>query len=545
MNKYSSVKVRETGKNMKVLISSEIAPEIEERMIIKWQNWLDIIARLAKIPAALIMKLNEETIEVFLKSNTANNPYTKQEKVKLGCGLYCENVIGTNQKLLISDATENLTWNINNPDLDLNMISYLGYPLNWPDGKIFGTICILDNKENQFSKDLDDLLFNMKQSIESDLELLLSKQTLLESEEKFKSLFNLLPLPAVFTDYESSRIIDFNNKLLELTGFTKDELLHKTAVSLGLVDQSFRNNILSVIHNKGLAGGVEVSFPTPKNGIMHFLLSSTKFNLKGEEKLISTLLDVTQNKKQMEILKESEKKLSKLIATKNKFFSIIAHDLMDPFNTLLGFSHILTEAIINDEKKESQEYANYITQAAQKIFNLLQNLLIWSRTQSGNINLNPALVNMDDLIHNSVKLLELRAKNKKIAIRIITEKNLKAFLDVNMISTVIRNLAMNAVKFTENGGSVTIKAKSINNGINISVADTGTGIEKKQLKYLFSLEKSNHFKGTNDETGTGLGLIICKEFVTLHNGKIRVKSEPGKGSKFQFWIPDRLNELAS
>ncbi len=537
MERHSSIKVRETGKTMKVRITSAVAPEIDDRVIAKWQKWLDLVARLAHIPAALIMKLNEDTIEVFLKSNSTGNPYKRNEKTNLGCGLFCENVIGTRRKLLISDASTNIDWKINNPDIDLNMISYLGYPINWPDGEIFGTICILDNKENQFSKDLDELLFNLKQNIESDLELLLSKQTLSESEEKFRLLFNFLPHPVAFTDYATGRILEFNDKLLEITGFTKNDILNKTTVGLGFIDQSARDKIVAEIHDKGNAEGIEISFPTPAHGLMHFLLFSAKIKLKGEEKLITTLLNITENKRHMETLQQSEKQLRELNATKNKFFSIIGHDLMDPFNALLGFNQLLIEALKNEENTDSLEYANYIQQSAQRIINLLQSLLIWTRTQSGNFNYTPHLVTIEELVSDAVKILTPNARIKRIELLTEIGKDTKAMLDYNMISTVIRNLVMNAIKFTGEGGTITIKANCRNNRLHVTVSDTGIGIEKKYLNQLFTLDKSISANILNDERGSGLGLIICNEFITFHNGKIWAESTPGKGSDFHFWIP--------
>jgi GAF domain-containing protein len=136
-------------------------------------------------------------------------------------------VIGTQSKLLIPDATANPLWCFNNPGVDLNLISYLGYPLNWPDGEVFGTICILDNKENQFTKNIDEFLFNLKQNIESDLELLISKQLLTESEEKFRLLFDLMPQPTFIIDAKDITIEDINQKMKEITEFPKNNIIVK------------------------------------------------------------------------------------------------------------------------------------------------------------------------------------------------------------------------------------------------------------------------------------------------------------------------------
>ncbi len=169
MERYSRVNIRDKNQVKQVRISSLLKPEIEESIINKWQSLIDTAARIVGVPSGLIMKLNEDTIEVFLKSNTEGNPYERGEKADLVYGLYCETVIGSQQKLLVADARKSSVWSQNNPDIGLNMVSYLGFPLNWPDGEVFGTVCFLDNKENKYNKDFEDLLNQLKQHIENDL----------------------------------------------------------------------------------------------------------------------------------------------------------------------------------------------------------------------------------------------------------------------------------------------------------------------------------------------------------------------------------------
>jgi GAF domain-containing protein len=187
-DRYSNITIRETGEKKQVKISSALKPVIDNSVIEKWQSLIDITAKIAKVPAGLIMKLNEDTIEVFIKSRTSGNPYKAGEEAKLVYGLYCETVIGTQNKLLVPDATKSPVWKDNNPDVDINMISYLGFPINWPDGEVFGTVCLLDNKENQYSQDYIDFLNQVKLHIEADLQLLISKQELEEANATLEQL---------------------------------------------------------------------------------------------------------------------------------------------------------------------------------------------------------------------------------------------------------------------------------------------------------------------------------------------------------------------
>lgn len=187
-NRYSNITVRENNQQKKVVIGSELKPEIESSIIKKWQSLIDAAAKLTDVPSALIMKLNEETIEVFLKSDTEGNPYEQGEHADLVYGLYCETVIGTQDKLLIPDAIKSKIWKENNPDVDINMISYLGFPINWPDGEVFGTVCLLDSKENHYQQLFNDYLYQVKLHIETDLKLLVKNQEL-DQLNKVKSRF--------------------------------------------------------------------------------------------------------------------------------------------------------------------------------------------------------------------------------------------------------------------------------------------------------------------------------------------------------------------
>ncbi|MBN2780399.1 MAG: PAS domain S-box protein [Candidatus Marinimicrobia bacterium] len=175
-SRTATVSVRNGNRQEKVRITSKLKPQVPSEIIQKWQSLLDVSAKVINVPVALIMQLHEKHIEVFLKSNTPGNPYKSGEKAELVYGLYCETVIGTQEMLLLPDARKDPLWNKNNPDIDLNMISYLGFPLNWPDGEVFGTVCLLDSKKNTYGKDTVELFGKIRDIIESDLEKMLDDQ---------------------------------------------------------------------------------------------------------------------------------------------------------------------------------------------------------------------------------------------------------------------------------------------------------------------------------------------------------------------------------
>jgi signal transduction histidine kinase len=238
-----------------------------------------------------------------------------------------------------------------------------------------------------------------------------------------------------------------------------------------------------------------------------------------------------------EKLTKSEKNLMALNATKDKFFSIIAHDLKNPFNALLGFSELLEKNYETYSKAEIKEYINVIYESSQSLFKLLDNLLQWSRTQTGSISYTPEQFHLLPIIKQEISYLQLNADKKKITVKILVDDTISVFADKNIISTVVRNLVNNAIKFTNSNGRVEIWAREIKSEIEISVTDTGIGIDLDDLDKLFQLSSSLSNKGTANEEGTGLGLLLCKEFIERNGGRIWAKSNKGKGSTFFFTLP--------
>lgn len=232
-----------------------------------------------------------------------------------------------------------------------------------------------------------------------------------------------------------------------------------------------------------------------------------------------------------------EKELKGLNKTKDKLFSIIAHDLRSPFSTILGFADILnTEPdSINSAKKE--EIIQHIYYQTKETLSQLDNLLCWAKTQLEQIKFSPEELNLSLIITSIIESLKLTAQNKNITINYLQPSLIIAYADKNMLTSILRNLLTNSIKFTNYGGQVNVETKLFNNRIEVSISDNGVGMDANVIENLFSLDINNNSKGTANEKGSGLGLILCKEFVEKHNGKIWVDSTLGKGSKFSFTIP--------
>ncbi len=249
------------------------------------------------------------------------------------------------------------------------------------------------------------------------------------------------------------------------------------------------------------------------------------------------LKEVEMRKKVEEELRQSEQKLRELNATKDKFFSIIAHDLKNPIGAFKNVLELLYENFNDFTKEEILEIIEPLKESSTQLFSLLENLLLWSRAQTGRIQIEPIEFDIVDLIRQNINLLQLQAANKQIKIEMDVPERIFVLADINSITTVLRNLISNAIKFTQPNGKIVVSATSKNNFAEVCVEDTGVGMSKETMEKLFRIDVHHTSLGTANEKGTGLGLIVCKEFVEANGGQIWVESKEGKGSKFYFTIP--------
>jgi signal transduction histidine kinase len=250
---------------------------------------------------------------------------------------------------------------------------------------------------------------------------------------------------------------------------------------------------------------------------------------------------LTQKNKELEAtlhkLKESELNLKELNSTKDKFFSIIGHDLRNPLNALLGFSELISGNSRSYTMEEIRKYNKIINDSARNIHQLIENLLEWSRSQAGNIDFSPKLCNLLPVTNDIQNIFNIQIRKKNITVLNNIPENLNVFADKNLLSTILRNLVSNAIKFTPPGGYITLSAEKSDGKVDISVSDTGIGMSRHQINNMFQLDTHITKTGTSQEKGTGLGLILCKEFIEIHKGTIHIESEPDKGSIFTFSLP--------
>jgi PAS domain S-box-containing protein len=369
--------------------------------------------------------------------------------------------------------------------------------------------------------------------VEKDLRLKKDELSLLSKalEQSFNSV--------LITDLKG--VIEFvNPRFLQLTGYSSNEMIgtDTSILSSGFHDQSFYNELWKTL----LAGQIwQGEFYNKRKDGSCFWDSTTISPVFDDEgrmvKFLAIKEDITIRKAQEEALIQSERKLRELNATKDKFFSIVAHDLMNPFNALLGFVGLQKESIRKNDTEQSLQYSGVIEQSTRRIFELLQNLLLWSKSQSGRIVYTPAYVPIAELVMNTVNQLSSVARNRDIHFDLDFNESESVYLDFNMISTVLRNLISNAIKFSSTGDRIAVRVKRTEKGHLFEVVDNGVGIEPQLQPQLFDLERALGKGEHNGRVSTGLGLVLSAEFVQHHQGTIGVESTPGHGSRFWFEIP--------
>lgn len=253
--------------------------------------------------------------------------------------------------------------------------------------------------------------------------------------------------------------------------------------------------------------------------------------------VIVIVRNIGERKKAEAEIKLKNQELEKLNSTKDKFFSIIAHDLKSPFNSIVGFSDLLVNQIKQNDLEAIDHYAEIIHKSSNQAMELLTNLMEWSRSQTDRMAFKPEVCDLFVLINETICILLEVAREKSIEIISNVRVGTMVYADKAMLATVLRNLLANAIKFTNPGGWIKLTVQQNTDEIVVSVLDNGIGISASNIEKLFRIDENFSTSGTNKEQGTGLGLILCKEFIEKHGGRIWVESSKGQGSAFRFLLP--------
>ena len=358
------------------------------------------------------------------------------------------------------------------------------------------------------------------------------------SETRYRRLFESAKGGIMILDYNTGRIIDVNPFLIELLGYSCEEFIGKELWEIGLfrdvVDS--KNSFMELQLNEYIRFE-DMPIKTKSGRQINVEIVSNVYKIDNNNVIQCYIRDITKRKLAEEKLKETMIQLRELNATKDKFFSIIAHDLRSPFTAIIGYAELLKEQMEKRNYDELEEYIEIIRTSSWRSMDFLTNLLEWARSQTGIMKFNPQQIEISSLINDTKGLLSDSALQKSIEVKVMLLQDFRIYADISMIKATLRNLLSNAIKFTNPGGLIVIETNYTDSLSVVSVSDNGIGIKKESLKKLFRIEESRSTSGTNGELGTGLGLLLCNDFVKRHGGKIWAESEEGKGSRFIFTIP--------
>ena len=324
--------------------------------------------------------------------------------------------------------------------------------------------------------------------------------------------------------------------------YTKDEFVDLSLQSIGANEKNEFIDVQSIL-KQVYETGTSASFnfwAVRKNGeIFPKDVFVNKGKYFGKDVLIATARDITEQNQAEERIKSKNEELQKINAEKDKFFSIIAHDLRSPFAAFLGLTQMMVQDLPSLKLDNIQEIALLMRDSATNLHRLLENLLQWSRLQQGMVAFDPHYFLLVEKINSSLRPVMEIASNKGVEIVVNIPDGMFVLADENMLESTIRNLVTNAVKFTDKGGKILVSAQAeTQSGVQISIKDTGIGMNEKTLENLFRIGELNCRPGTNGEPSTGLGLILCKDFVERHGGKIWAESTEFMGSTFHILLPN-------
>lgn len=355
-----------------------------------------------------------------------------------------------------------------------------------------------------------------------------------KAETSYKKFLDNIPI-GIYRTTVAGELIFANKQLLKIFNYTNRSDIKNVADTF--IDKNYRKQKLKHwIEQEEYSDEFEIK--TSDGRVIYVRDAGHLVKENGKPMYFDGALEDITEKKAL------EKKLNELNTSKNKFFSILSHDLKGAFGQFIGATDLILDEINNFDKEQIENIVKLLNEQAERSYKLLENLLDWSKSQEGILKFQPEPIDLYVLINEIIEYYSQAAKKKFINLLLKLKGHLIVYADKYMLSTVLRNLVSNAIKFTDKGGIVSVSAREVvdiegfvGKVLEVSVEDTGVGIEKERIENIFNLEGNYSTKGTGGEQGTGLGLVLCKEFIEKHGGKIWVDSELGKGSIFKFIIP--------
>jgi PAS domain S-box-containing protein len=362
----------------------------------------------------------------------------------------------------------------------------------------------------------------------------LAEIRLLESQQRYLALFNNSQ-DAIILENERGEILDVNNASSEMFGYEREEMIGMLTKNLSADSKSFYNIFSSKkeLNNQP----TEILAKLKNGGMLPIEISAAAFTLGNQKLFISTARDISDRKKTEEKIKLYTSELKELNAQKDRLFSILAHDLKSPLSALIGYTDLLESEYSLIDDKEKIEYINSIGQVSRNLNHLLETILEWSIIQKDKISLKPRSVYLKEEVDKIIQLFKISLHEKNIIVVNRIKEDQIVNIDLNILHTLVRNFISNAIKFSRKSGRVVVNSKIKNGDLELSVEDSGVGMNQQTLKKIFTNGSNTPSRGTKNELGSGLGLLICKELVEKIEGQIWAKSTKDQGSKFIVSVP--------
>ena len=516
--------------------------EVPSEIIRKWQEIVNLLAEIMHVPSASIMRVDPPDIKVFVSSTSEGNPC---EPGALDTGPYCEIVMKTGQPLLIPDALENEAWKAN-PHVRLGMISYLGVPIGWPDGRIFGTICVRDNKRNEYSEAYLKLLLHFRDMLQADLKSLARLHGEIEEREtKIRRLVDSNILGVFIWDFDG-RILEANDEFLRMVGYDREDLISGRIRWADLTPPDWRDRNNARIEQQKSSGRFEPfekEYARKDGSRVPVLIGGAIFE-EGGNQGVAYVLDLTERKRIEAEARENEQRYREAqlelahanrVATMGQLTASIAHEVNQPLAAVVANG----EACLGWLRRGTPD-VNAACRSVEWIIadgNRASEVIRRVRSLANKTSVEKVPLDVNDVVRETIPLVQHELISHQVLLRMELAPTLPMILgDRIQLQQVIINLVMNGIEsmqsITDRPRELLVRSRQDEaQQVLVSVTDCGVGISAENADQLFTA-----FYTTKPD-GMGMGLSICQSIIDAHGGRLWATTCEPRGALFQFTIP--------
>jgi PAS domain S-box-containing protein len=533
-------------------VSVPHASQVPSEIVVKWQEIVDLLAEIIHVPSALIMRAEPPNIKVFVSSESKGNPYEPNELAPLNTGLYCETVMKTRLPLLVADALRDESWK-SNPDIKLGMISYLGVPISWPDGEIFGTICVLDNKSNAYSELFLRLLIQWRDVLQADLRSIArSDRELAEREAKIRRLVDSNIIGIVIFELDG-QIIDANEAFLRMVGYDHEDLVFGRVSWTAMSPPEWRRSeteAAAELRSTGTVQPFEREYFRKDGSRLPVLIGVASFEA-SENQAVAFVLDLTERKRAEAEARESERRYHEMeivlahanrVATLGQLTASIAHEVNQPIAATITNAETalrwLADQSPNWEKsRQAVDRALKDGRRAAAIVDRIRDLVKKAPAKKDSLEVNEAILEV-------IALTRAEMLKNGVSHRVQLATRLPRIQgDRVQLQQVILNLILNAVEAmseVRNGPrDLLICSEAEADGLRVAVRDSGPGLSQAGAERAFEAFY------TTKPSGLGMGLSICRSIVEAHGGRLWTTPNHPRGAVFCFTLPTMQGEAVN